>query len=193
MFELPRERFVPPANADLAYADLEIPVGTESGSPLRRLMRPRNLGKLIQAADVASGDRVLDVGGTSGYGAAVLARLAAEVVALENNPALAAMAAKALGDCGLHNVSVVTGPLDRGWPTGAPYDVIVLEGASEIVPRSLFPQLAEGGRLVCIEGRGQACRAMIYIAAGGAVSGRSVFDGAAPLLPGFSAPPEFVF
>jgi protein-L-isoaspartate(D-aspartate) O-methyltransferase len=191
MLELPRERFGPPAKADLAYADFEMPVGAES--PSRRLMRPRNLAKLIQAADVAGADRVLDVGGTTGYGAAVLARLAAEVVALESDPALAALAGRVLGDCGLHNVSVVTGPLDRGWPARAPYDVIVLEGASEIVPRGLFPQLADGGRLVCIEGRGQACRAMLYVAAGGAVSGRSVFDGAAPLLPGFAAPPAFVF
>jgi protein-L-isoaspartate(D-aspartate) O-methyltransferase len=191
MLELPRERFVPPAKADLAYADFEIPVGAES--PSRRLMRPRNLAKLIQAADVAGDDRVLDVGGATGYGAAVLARLAAEVVALESDPALAALAGRALGDCGVHNLSVVTGPLDRGWPARAPYDVIVLEGASEIVPRSLFPQLVDGGRLVCIEGRGQACRAMLYVAAGGAVSGRSVFDGAAPLLPGFAAPPVFVF
>jgi protein-L-isoaspartate(D-aspartate) O-methyltransferase len=193
MLELPRERFVPPAKTELAYADLEIPVGPESPMPSRRLMRPRNLAKLIQAADVAGDDRVLDVGGTTGYGAAVLARLAAEVVALENDPALAALAGKALGDCGLHNASVVTGPLERGWPARAPYDVIMLEGASEIVPRSLFPQLADGGRLLCIEGRGQACRAMLYVAAGGVVSGRSVFDGAAPLLPGFAAPPEFVF
>jgi protein-L-isoaspartate(D-aspartate) O-methyltransferase len=193
MLELPRERFVPAGKADLAYSDLEIPVAGDAPAPSRRLMRPRNLGKLIQAADIAGSDRVLDVGCATGYGAAVLARLAAEVVALESDPALAALAGRALGDCGLHNVSVVTGPLDRGWPAGAPYDVIVLEGASEIVPRSLFPQLTDGGRLVCIEGRGQACRAMLYVADGGAVSGRSVFDGAAPLLPGFAAPPEFVF
>jgi protein-L-isoaspartate(D-aspartate) O-methyltransferase len=192
MLELPRERFVPAATADLAYADIEIPVGTGS-APSRRLIRPRNLGKLIQAADIAADDRVLDVGCTTGYGAAVLARLAAEVVALEVDPALAALAGKTLADCGLHNVSVVTGPLERGWPARGPYDVIVVEGASEIVPRSLFPQLADGGRLVCIEGRGQACRAMLYVAAAGSVTGRSIFDCAAPLLPGFAEPPAFVF
>jgi protein-L-isoaspartate(D-aspartate) O-methyltransferase len=192
MLELPRERFVPPAQADLAYADLEIAVGA-SQSPSRRLMRPRTLGKLVQAADIDADDRVLDVGCATGYGTAVLARLAAEVVALDDDPALAALAGKALADCGLGNVTVVTGPLAQGWPARGPYDVIVLEGASEVVPRTLFPQLTDGGRLVCIEGRGRACRAMLYVSAGGGVSGRSIFDCAAPLLPGFAEPPAFVF
>src|SRR5262245_31948400 len=191
MLELPRERFVPPGKADLAYTDLEIPVGEPSAG--RRLITPRNLSKLVQAAAVSGTDRVLDVGCTTGYGAAVLARLAAEVVALDDERAATAIAVKILAECGLDNVAVVNGPLERGWPARAPYDVIVLEGASEISPRALFPQLAEGGRLVCFEGRGLSGRAMVYVSSGGVVSGRSVFDGAAPLLPGFAAPPAFVF
>ena len=136
---------------------------------------------------------MLDVGCATGYGAAVLARLAAAVVALDEDRALTALAGKALAECHLDNVTVATGPLAAGLPAHAPYDVIVLEGASEISPRALFPQLAAGGRLVCIEGRGLAGRAMLYVSSGGAVSGRSVFDAAAPLLPGFAAPPAFVF
>jgi protein-L-isoaspartate(D-aspartate) O-methyltransferase len=194
MLDLPRERFVPPDKAELAYVDFEIPLGADApGSPARRMIRPRNLAKLIQAADISGADRVLDVGCTTGYGAAVLARLAAEVVALDDDRALTAMAGKALAECRLANVTVATGPLDRGVPAHAPYDVIVLEGASEIGPRMLFSQLADDGRLVCIEGRGPAGRAMLYVSAGGVVSGRSVFDAAAPLLPGFAAPPVFVF
>jgi protein-L-isoaspartate(D-aspartate) O-methyltransferase len=194
MLELPRERFVPPGKADLAYTDLEIPIGPASpGSPARRMMTPRNLAKLIQAADISDADRVLVVGCGTGYGAAVLARLAAEVGALDDDHGLTASAAKALAECRIDNVMVATGPLAQGWPPLAPYDVIVLEGACEIGPRALFPQLAEGGRLICIEGRGPSGRAMVYVATGGVASGRSVFDAAAPLLPGFAAPPAFVF
>jgi protein-L-isoaspartate(D-aspartate) O-methyltransferase len=90
-------------------------------------------------------------------------------------------------------VSVVTGPLTAGWPGRAPYDAILLEGASEITPRALAPQLADGGRLVGIEGRGLSGKAMLYRLDAGTLSGRAVFDAAAPLLPGFAQPPAFVF
>jgi protein-L-isoaspartate(D-aspartate) O-methyltransferase len=194
MLELPRERFAYPDQAELAYADLDLPMRGEPGGPAARcLLRPRTIAKLVQAADVGPADRVLDIGCATGYGAAVLGRLAAEVVAVEEDPALAAAAGKVLAACHIRNVSVVTGPLPAGWPARQPYDVIVLEGATEVAPRGLFEQLGDGGRLVCIEGRDLAGRAMVYRLAAGVVSGRSVFDAAAPLLPGFSRPPAFVF
>jgi protein-L-isoaspartate(D-aspartate) O-methyltransferase len=194
MLELPRERFVAPDQADLAYADMDVPVrGEPGGSATRYLIRPRTLAKLIQAADLEAQDRVLDVGGTTGYGAAVLGRLGGKVVALEEDSALAASARKALAECGIGNVSVVTGPLTAGWPAQAPYDVIVLEGAVEVAPRTLFGQLRDGGRLICIEGRGQSGKATVYQCAAGVASGRPVFDAATPLLPGFAQPPAFVF
>jgi protein-L-isoaspartate(D-aspartate) O-methyltransferase len=192
MLELPRERFVAPDQVDLAYADIDLPVrGEPGGSANRSLIGPRTLAKLIQATDIQAQDRVLDVGGTTGYGAAVMSRLGREVVALEEDAALAAR--KALGECGIGNVIVVTGELTAGWPAKAPYDVIVLEGAVEIAPRTLFGQLRDGGRLVCIEGRGQSGKATVYHCVGGIASGRPVFDAAAPLLPGFAKPPAFVF
>ena len=187
MTELPRERFVDPPQAELAYADLDVPLHGKN----RCLIRPRTIAKLIQAADIAPTDRVLDVGCATGYGAAVLARLATEVVALEEEPTLAARATRALA--GIATVSVVTGRLSDGSPARQPYDVILLEGASEVVPRNLFAQLSDGGRLVCIEGRDLAGRAMVYHSAAGQVSGRSVFGAAAPLLPGFARPAAFVF
>jgi protein-L-isoaspartate(D-aspartate) O-methyltransferase len=194
MLELSRERFVHPDQAELAYADLDVPLRGESGSRSGRcLLRPRTLAKLIHAADVSPHDHVLDLGCATGYGAAVLARLATDVVAVEEDPALAALASKALGACGIHNLSVVTGPLTVGWPAKQPYDLILLEGASEVVPRMLFAQLREGGRLACIAGRGLSARATLYRSAGGSVSGRAVFDAAAPVLPGFVEPPTFVF
>jgi protein-L-isoaspartate(D-aspartate) O-methyltransferase len=83
--------------------------------------------------------------------------------------------------------------LADGWEARAPYDVILLSGATEIVPRSLFPQLKDGGRLICVQARGPARKAFVYRSVGGDVSGRAVFDCAAPLLPGFVEPPAFVF
>jgi len=194
MLDVPRERFVYPDQAEHAYADLDLPVlGEPVGAAPRSLLQARNLAKLMQAAEIGADDLVLDVGCTTGYGAAVLARLAADVVALEQDATLAAFARKALSECGTRNAAVVTGPLAAGWPAKAPYDVILLEGATEIAPRMLFDQLKDRGRLVCIEGRGLARKAMVYRSARGVVSGRSVFDAAAPLLPGFAEPPAFVF
>jgi protein-L-isoaspartate(D-aspartate) O-methyltransferase len=136
---------------------------------------------------------VLDVGCATGYAAAVVSRLAGTVVALEQDTALARHAAESLTAVGVGNVTVASGPLAEGWPDAAPYDVILLEGATEIEPKALLRQLKDGGRLVAVRGRATAARAMLYRAAGPEVSGRPVFDAAAPLLPGFAEPPAFVF
>lgn len=194
MLELPRERFVPEANADLAYLDLDVAVsGTKGGDAARRLLKPMVLAKMIQAAAVTAGDRVLDVGCATGYSSAVLARLAHSVVALEENPALAGEAEENLNAIGASNVSVVTGPLTQGWQAAAPYDVIFVNGASEVVPHTLCRQVGEGGRLLVVLGRAPLGRVMLYRAVGGDVSGWPIFDAAAPLLPGFAAAQAFVF
>jgi protein-L-isoaspartate(D-aspartate) O-methyltransferase len=194
LLELPRERFVPAAQAELAYGDFEILLTPASANgSARRLMRPRNLAKLIQSADLQPDDIVLVVGCATGYGAAIVARLANQVVALEEESGLAALTSEACRACGLRNVAVASGPLKDGWPARAPYDVIMVEGAIEVLPRPLCDQLADGGRLVCVEGRGLSGRAMVYRRDGGTTSGRSVFDSAAPALPGFAPPPAFVF
>lgn len=193
MLELPRERFVPPAKIDLAYLDLDLPLSQATGGAARRMLKPMLLAKLIHAAQVRESDTVLDVGCTTGYGAAVLARLAHSVVALEEEQALADRARALLADVGTQNVSVVSGPLTAGWAPHAPYDVILLEGATEVEPRTLFPQLREGGRLLCVKGGSAAGKAMIYRRAGGDVSGWPLFDANAAVLPGFAATPAFVF
>jgi protein-L-isoaspartate(D-aspartate) O-methyltransferase len=192
--EVPRERFVPADKTELAYLDLDLPVlEAARGAPARRLLRALVLAKLIQAAAIEPQQVVLDVGCGTGYSAAVLARLAAHVVALEEEPALAAMASRTLAELEPAKVTVVTGPLTAGWPARSPYDVILLDGRTEIVPRSLFPQLKDGGRLVCIEGKGPAAKGMLYLSTGGDVGGRPIFDASAQLLPGFAEPPAFVF
>jgi len=192
MLAVPRERFVPADQEKLAYLDLDLPVGQAPGQGSRRMLKPMVLAKLIQAAELQPTDVVLDVACATGYTAAVLARLAARVTALEEDAALAAVAKRALSDLAPGNVAVVTGPLTAGWLAGAPYDVILLEGATEIVPRSLFSQLRDGGRLLCVEGRNPG-KAMVYRSVAGDVTGRPIFDAAAPLLPGFVEPPAFVF
>jgi protein-L-isoaspartate(D-aspartate) O-methyltransferase len=190
MLKVPREQFVAPAMAGLAYFDLDVPVG-EGARPSRRLIKPMVLAKLIQAAELAATDRVLDVGCVTGYAAALLARIAGEVVALEQDAALAEAARAALSP--LPNVGVVSGPLIDGWAQGAPYDAILLEGATEFAPETLFRQLKDGGRLVCVLGAPPGAKAMLYRRSGGEIGGRPLFDAAAPVLPGFVKPPEFVF
>ena len=194
MLELPRERFVPQSKADLAYLDFDVPV-TEAagGTPARRLLKPMVLAKMVQAAAVGASDHVLDVGCASGYSSALLGRLARSVIALEEEEALLRLARDNLKAIGADNVTVVAGPLTQGWQGGAPYDVIFLNGATEIVPHALTRQLKAGGRLVAVMGRAPTGQAILYRAVGGEVSGWPIFDAAAPLLPGFAAPPEFVF
>ena len=190
MLDLPRERFCPDDKASLAYLDLDTSVSAP-GQPVRRLLKPMVLAKLIQAAGIAATDHVLDVGCASGYSTALLAHLAGSVVGLEEDAALARQAAVATSE--LSTVKIVTGPLARGCAGEGPYDVILLEGSAEVVPPALFDQLKEGGRLVCVLGRGPQGKAMFYRRAEGDFSGRPVFDAAATALPGFAKPPEFVF
>ena len=192
MLDIPRERFVSPGNACFAYADLDVPVGSHS-QPARRLLKPMVLAKMVQAAAVGASDSVLDLDCATGYSSAVLARLGQSVVALEEDPALAKIAEQALSALHTSNVTVVTGPAVKGWPPCAPYDVILLNGATEVVPKSLFGQLKEEGRLVAIMGGGPAGRVILYRCVKGSVSGWPVFDAAAAVLPGFSEPPTFVF
>jgi protein-L-isoaspartate(D-aspartate) O-methyltransferase len=187
LLQVPRERFVPADKQGLAYLDYEVPLG--DGPKARRLLKPMVLAKLIQAAGPRSTDRVLDVACGTGYSSAVWSRLAGEVTALEDEAAMAKQAQKNLGDA----VTVTTGALAAGWAAAAPYDIIVINGACEVVPQSLFDQLKEGGRLLCVMGAAPG-KATLYLRGGGGdVSDRALFDASAPSLPGFARTPAFVF
>jgi protein-L-isoaspartate(D-aspartate) O-methyltransferase len=193
MLAVPRELFVPSALAGLAYLDSDIAIGGG-----RALLKPMVLAKLIQAAGLSANDHVLDVACGTGYSSAILSRLAGSVVALEEDASLAGLARQALSAVAASQVSacqisVVTGPLTAGWAAAGPYDFILLNGATEVTPETYAGQLKPHGRLACIYRAGPAGKAMLYRLVEGQLVGRPIFDATAPLLPGFVAPPAFVF
>ena len=189
---VPREAFIGTADPDLAYIDEDLRVADSPDGP-RYLMEPAPLARLIQLADVAATDRVLDVGAGTGYAAAILSRLAASVVALESDPSLAAEAGRNLAAQGSGNVTVVTGPLPEGHSAKAPYNVIFVGGSVEEVPQALLDQLTEDGRLVAVEGRGNAGIARLFLKTTGVATGRRAFNAAIKPLPGFERVRVFEF
>jgi protein-L-isoaspartate(D-aspartate) O-methyltransferase len=192
MLTLPRELFVPEDKRALAYLDLDLDVAA-SGAPKRYLITPRLTAKFLQAAGIASTDSVLIVGCATGYAAAVAAQLAASVTATEPDAALAAKGKEILGKLGLGNVTVKAATAADGDAAGAPYDVIMLNGATEIVPEKLCGQLKEGGRLVGVFAETQPPRAMIVTHSHHDFGYRVLFDAVAPVLPGLERVPAFVF
>ena len=123
----------------------------------------------------------------------MLSRLAGAVVALESEPALADKARTLLSELGAANVELVTGPLAQGHAANAPYDAILIGGSVEEVPEALLAQLGEGGRLVAVEGHGNAGVARLYLKAAGIVTGRRAFNAAIKPLPGFERTHAFEF
>ena len=193
MLSVPRELFVPRSRINLAYIDENILVSGERGSGARYLMQPSPFAKLVQLAEISPDDNVLDVGPGTGYSAAVLSRIAKSVVALESDPALADEAASALAAAGCDNVTLVRGTLAQGHPPRAPFDVIFIGGSVEEVPEALTKQLSEGGRLVVVEGIGNAGVARLYVKSSGSVTGRRAFNAAVKPLPGFERARSFEF
>lgn len=190
---VPREAFVPARLKPLAYIDEDLDVTGAGSSARRYLMEPSPFAKMLQLADITPGDVVLDVGAATGYSAAILSLIAGSVIALESDAGLADGATARLAELGYDNVAVVPGALREGYASEAPYDVIVLEGAVDEVPQALFDQMKDGGRLVAVEGHGNAGVARLYVKQGDVVSGRRGFNAAVRPLPGFRREPVFEF
>jgi len=186
--QMPREEFVPKARQGVAYVDEDLEI-----APGRYLMEPMVFARLVQAAQVQKSDAVLTVGAGGGYEAAVMARLASVVVALESDEGLAAGIAGKLQALQIDNVVTVTGELAAGAQKQGPYDVIFLTGSVDEVPQALLSQLGEGGRLVGVVNRRNIGQATLITRRGGVVGDRVLFDAGTPLLPGFGKKPAFQF
>jgi protein-L-isoaspartate(D-aspartate) O-methyltransferase len=192
MLDIPRELFVPENKRALAYLDLDLDV-SEAGGAKGYMIKPQVIAKLLQAAEVKTHDKVLVVGSATGYAAALAARLARQVTATEADPTLVAKGKSILEQLGFANVTIKAGAPADGDPAGAPYDVILLNGATEVAPERLFAQLSEGGRLVGVFARSKPARATIVTRAPGDLGHRALFDAAAPVLVGLEQVPGFVF
>lgn len=186
MANVPRERFVPQDQVPFAYRDALLPLGGGRSANL-----PIATGRLLTEAALLPTDRVLLIGAASGYTAAVLAELVAAVVAVEADPALASIAREALA--GDDRVTVIEGPLPAGHPEGAPYDVLVIDGAVEQIPESLVAQVRLDGSVV----GGLVDRGVTRLATGrrseGGFAMMDFADIECCVLPGFSSPPRFTF
>ena len=193
MLAVPREAFVPEDKQALAYLDLDLDLSKPGSATKRYLITPAVLAKMLQAADIKETDRVLVVGCASGYAAAVVANFATQVTATESDPALAAQAKDVLARIGCGNVTVRTAAAAEGDPANAPYDVILLNGATEVTPERLYAQLRGGGRLVGVFAMSQPARATLITCSHGDYGHRMLFDAAAPVLPGMNRVPAFVF
>lgn len=186
MLTVPREHHVPDNLREAAYIGEHLDLGQG-----RVMLDPRTLAKMFDALDVGGDDLVLDVGCALGYSTAVAARLAEAVVGLEEIETLADEAEAILAADGVDNAVVVPGPLAGGSPRHGPFDAIIVQGGIERLPEALAEQLKDGGRIVCLfmEGALGVCR--LGYKSRGRIAWRDVFNGAAPVLPGFERAHEF--
>jgi protein-L-isoaspartate(D-aspartate) O-methyltransferase len=192
MLAVPREAFVPEKLRELAYLDLDLDV-SEGGSAKRFLIKAAVLAKMLQAADIGDNDSVLVAGSATGYAAAVVASFAGRVTATESDPAKTTEVEAILARLGLGKVTVRTAPAAEGAPGDGPYDVIVLDGATEITPDRLYQQLKEGGRLVGVFATTRPPRAVVVTRSHGDFGNRAIFDASVPVLRGLERVPAFVF
>jgi protein-L-isoaspartate(D-aspartate) O-methyltransferase len=181
-----RENFVPDARREAAYVGANIPLADR-----RVVLEARSLAKMLDFLDIQPGERVMDLGAGLGYGAAIMAALGADVVAVEEG-ALATTARQRLDAAGCQAVMVVTARLDKGAPAEGPYDAIILQGAVEAMPEAILSQLKEGGRIGAIFMEGALGVVRIGHKKDGAIAWRYAFNATAPVLPGFEARRTFV-
>lgn len=186
LLAIPREDFVPDALRAAAYAGNDLPLAEG-----RVLLEPRTQAKMLDALAIGPDDFVLDLGCGLGYSAAVIARMAEAVVAVEEVEGMAAQAQERLSQAGVDNVAVEAGPLAKGAARHAPYDVIIVEGAVEQIPDALADQLKEDGRIAAIFAEGAVGVVRIGRKTDGRIYWRDAFNAGAPLLAGFNRAEAF--
>lgn len=184
--EAPRELFVPDSLREVAYVDEDLRISAD-----RNLMEPVVQARLMQELALSPSDAVLDIASGTGYAAAVMARLAGAVFALEVDGNLQAKATDLFGDLALDTVVPVEGNLAEGCPAHAPYNAILIEGAVEELPNAILEQLAEGGRLATVVMENGIGRATLFRKDRGHFSRRVLFDANVPLLEEFRRPATF--
>jgi protein-L-isoaspartate(D-aspartate) O-methyltransferase len=189
MRTLPRERFLPPALASLAYVDEDVPLGGG-----RVLMEPMIIARMLQTARPRSGEKALVIGAGSGYGSAVLAACGVQVTALEEDAALIELARPALAEHA-PGVLLAHGPLADGWPSGGPFDIVVIEGAVPEIPPAIAQQVKrDGGRLVgVLIAPGGVMQAVLAEHSVSGLRARAAFDCATGILPSLRKAPAFAF
>lgn len=189
VLEVKRESFVPPAYRDLAFADMEIPLGHGEV-----MLAPKLEARLVQELGLNPTDRVLEIGTGSGYMTALLARLAAQVVSVEIVPDFSRAAAARLAENGIRNATLEIGDGALGWARSAPYDAILVTGSLPMLPEDFPAQLAPGGRLIAVVGRAPIMTAqLVTCLAPGKITTVGLFETSIPPLKHAREPERFVF
>jgi protein-L-isoaspartate(D-aspartate) O-methyltransferase len=188
MAEIPREIFLPKALQGIAYIDDDVPMGNG-----RYMMEPMVFARLIQAAEVQADDVVLLIGCATGYPAAVLARLASTVVAVESDADLIARANRGLSELEIDTVAILEGKPEEGLPSQELFDVIFFDGAVATIPDGITERLAENGRLVAVVAGERVGRGTLVTRRDGVLGHRELFDAQIPYLSGFEPKSTFVF
>jgi protein-L-isoaspartate(D-aspartate) O-methyltransferase len=189
LYVVPREEFVAPKQRALAFSDMQLPIIEGA-----RMWEPKLEARVLQELEVHKTDRVLEVGTGSGYLTALLAHRAAHVFSVEINPALAAFGRHNLERHGTTNITLEVGDAARGWPTHAPYQVIVLTGSTPVLPRAFYQQLDVGGRLFAVVGELPVMTARLVTCTGrGAFHTVDLFETVVAPLVNAEHPPRFRF
>ncbi len=189
LYAVPREEFVPAVYRNLAFSDLEVPIGEGE-----RMWAPKIEARALQALAIRRTDRVLEIGTGSGYLTALLARRAAQVCSVELRPALAAFGRANLERHGVDNVTLATGDAARGYAKGAPFDLIVLTGSTPVLPQAFLDSLAPGGRLFAVVGEAPVMTAkVITCAAPGSYRIAELFETVLAPLANCVQPARFTF
>ena len=195
LYSVRREDFTPPAHYSLAFMDIEVPL-TDATNAVEQglsMFQPRVEARMINDLDIAPTERVLEIGTGSGYSAALLSKVAKEVVTLEINAELAEMARENLADAGCDNVTVrVADGAKDSLPEG-PFDVILLSGSVEVLPQELLAHLKDGGRLGAIVGQKPVMHYTVVTKRDSQTTTKKPWDIVAPRLQSFAQAPRFTF